>query len=167
MPMARMDAYRGSLNTYRAVSNVVCGDKAYRLGLFTGEKGMIREMLLEDMDFSIRTESMLKRGKITSLEDLLQMSCGNLRRSGFTPSMIKEVRAKLAFHRLSLFGDVLISSATTLSLVQDIPKSLEEIQKSVRSLNSVLEDARHKIKDLEECLAKIISCEQYKADKDE
>jgi hypothetical protein len=124
---------------------------------------MTRSLEIEDIGFSIKTEMILKRHTILKLAELLDISAGNLRRlSGCSPSVILDIRKKLAFHGLSIFGDTLVTSDSATILIRDIPQSLESICESIRQLNQVLDETRHRIKDLEDNLSKIIANEQYK-----
>lgn len=123
---------------------------------------MTKELELDDIGFSLRNEILLRKNNINNLKDLLDLSAGKLRRLGFTHAMILDIRKKLSFHGLSLYGDILVRSSISINLTQDIPQMLESIVESIINLNSVLDETRHRIKDLEEKLAQIIAVEQYK-----
>lgn len=124
---------------------------------------MERELEIDDIGFSNRTHNFFIDQKIISLNQLLNLSAGNLRReNGCTHSVLNDIRRKLAFHNLALFGDVLVINSSSLILSRDIPKMLESICQSVRDLNYVIRETQNRISDLEEQICKIIAAEQYK-----
>ena len=107
-------------------------------------------MKIENLEFSIRTENLLKKLNIISLEDLLKFSEPNLRAAwGWGKKSIYEIRNKLATRNLCLTGDTIVSSLNGLELVSGIPEKLDNlkdqmlyIEATIRTILSDIERVR-------------------------
>lgn len=99
------------------------------------------KITLDDLELCVRTKTALRELGIKDVESLLCLTPGALlKHRGIGKFIINDIRKKLGFHGLALCGDILIMSASSTTLIHEIPEMLKKIQDQLNDLRGQIYD---------------------------
>ncbi len=114
------------------------------------DKSEIEKLNIENVNFTLRTENILRRCGITHLEELTRLSSRTLLRwRGLGKKSFKEIIEKLSSHGLHLTDHISDPEIKKVILI-DLPKALEHLKAQLDEMQHELRFFSYKIESIAE-----------------